>query len=92
MACLTLLGLFIAVLSFCFLLFILFEQMFLIRWFYSTVDYISDWWDSLFHSNWYGLGFHCWYSLLPCHLILKQIQFYHPFGWEQDSTQKHDGL
>ncbi|XP_030145154.4 dnaJ homolog subfamily C member 16 isoform X1 [Taeniopygia guttata] len=26
--------------------------MFLIRWFYSTVDYISDWWDSLFHSNW----------------------------------------
>ncbi|XP_066190478.1 dnaJ homolog subfamily C member 16 isoform X2 [Sylvia atricapilla] len=26
--------------------------MFLIRWFYSTLDYISDCWDSLFHSNW----------------------------------------
>ncbi|RMB91761.1 hypothetical protein DUI87_31991 [Hirundo rustica rustica] len=26
--------------------------MFLIRWFYSTLDYVSDCWDSLFHSNW----------------------------------------
>uniref|UniRef100_A0A8C9EJ97 DnaJ homolog subfamily C member 16 n=1 Tax=Pavo cristatus TaxID=9049 RepID=A0A8C9EJ97_PAVCR len=26
--------------------------MFLIRWFYSTLDYILDCWDSLFHSNW----------------------------------------
>ncbi|NXH54332.1 DJC16 protein, partial [Rhabdornis inornatus] len=26
--------------------------MFLIRWFYSTLDYISDCWDNLFHSNW----------------------------------------
>ncbi|XP_064027843.1 dnaJ homolog subfamily C member 16 isoform X1 [Pogoniulus pusillus] len=26
--------------------------MFLIRWFYFTLDYISDCWDSLFHSNW----------------------------------------
>ncbi|XP_017590587.1 PREDICTED: dnaJ homolog subfamily C member 16 isoform X1 [Corvus brachyrhynchos] len=26
--------------------------MFLVRWFYSTLDYISDCWDSLFHSNW----------------------------------------
>ncbi|NXC54506.1 DJC16 protein, partial [Aleadryas rufinucha] len=26
--------------------------MFLVRWFYSTLDYISDSWDSLFHSNW----------------------------------------
>uniref|UniRef100_A0A8B9SUT4 DnaJ homolog subfamily C member 16 n=1 Tax=Anas platyrhynchos TaxID=8839 RepID=A0A8B9SUT4_ANAPL len=28
------------------------ELMFLIRWFYSTLDYILDCWDSLFHSNW----------------------------------------
>ncbi|OPJ86220.1 dnaJ-like protein subfamily C member 16 [Patagioenas fasciata monilis] len=26
--------------------------MFLIRWLYSTLDYISDCWDSVFHSNW----------------------------------------
>ncbi|NXY77992.1 DJC16 protein, partial [Glareola pratincola] len=26
--------------------------MFLIRWLYSMLDYISDSWDSLFHSNW----------------------------------------
>uniref|UniRef100_A0A663LKT0 DnaJ homolog subfamily C member 16 n=1 Tax=Athene cunicularia TaxID=194338 RepID=A0A663LKT0_ATHCN len=32
--------------------FFLFKQMFLIRWLYSMLDYISDCWDSLFHSNW----------------------------------------
>lgn len=34
----------------------LFSQMFLIRWLYSILDYVSDCWDSLFHSNWYRLG------------------------------------
>lgn len=36
--------------------FFLFSQMFLIRWLYSILDYVSDCWDSLFHSNWYRLG------------------------------------
>ena len=33
-----------------------FKQMFLIRWLHSVLDYVSDCWDSLFHSNWYGWG------------------------------------
>ncbi|XP_049627944.1 dnaJ homolog subfamily C member 16 isoform X2 [Suncus etruscus] len=26
--------------------------IFLLRWLYSASDYISDWWDSIFHNNW----------------------------------------
>ncbi|PNJ17248.1 DNAJC16 isoform 7, partial [Pongo abelii] len=26
--------------------------VFLLRWFYSACDYISDCWDSIFHNNW----------------------------------------